>query len=128
VRLLLDTLLLLWAAARSRRLPSEVQSLIEDPANDVHYSAASIGEIAIKSTLGRRDFRVDFALLQSTLPAMGLTELPATVAHAVGVTKLPRIHRDPFDRLLVAQSVAEPMTLLTNDAVLRRYGDGVRIV
>jgi PIN domain nuclease of toxin-antitoxin system len=128
VRLLLDTHLLLWAAARSRRLPSEARSLIEDPANDVHYSAASIWEIAIKSTLGRRDFRVDLALLQSTLPAMGLTELPVTAAHAVGVTRLPRIHRDAFDRLLMAQSIGEPMTLLTNDAVLRRYGDGVRIV
>ena len=128
MRLLLDTHLLLWAAASSRRLPSQARSLIEDPANDVHYSAASVWEIAIKSTLGRRDFRVDLALLQSTLPAMGLTELPVTAAHAVGVTRLPRIHRDPFDRLLVAQSIAEPMTLLTNDGGLRRYGDGVRIV
>ena len=128
MRLLLDTHLLLWAAASSRRLSSQARSLIEDPANDVHYSAASVWEIAIKSTLGRRDFRVDLGLLQATLPAMGLTELPVTAAHAVGVTRLPRIHRDPFDRLLVAQSIAEAMTLLTNDAVLRRYGDGVRIV
>ena len=128
MRLLLDTHLLLWAAASSRRLSSQARSLIEDPANDVHYSAASVWEIAIKSTLERRDFRVDLALLQSTLPAMGLTELPVTAAHAVGVTRLPRIHRDPFDRLLVAQSIAEPMTLLTNDTVLGRYGDGVRIV
>ena len=59
---------------------------------------------------------------------MGLTELPVTAIHAVGVTKLPLLHRDPFDRLLIAQSIAEPLTLLTNDAVLARYWDGVQVV
>jgi PIN domain nuclease of toxin-antitoxin system len=128
VQLLLDTHLLLWAVGTSRRLPPEARSLIEDPANDVHYSAASIWEIAIKSTLRRRDFRVDLALLPPTLSAMGLTELPVTAAHALGVTRLPPIHRDPFDRLLVAQGVIEPMLLLTNDAALGRYGAAVRVV
>jgi PIN domain nuclease of toxin-antitoxin system len=128
VRLLLDTHLLLWAAASSGRLSSEARSLIEDPANDVHYSAASVWEIAIKSTLRRRDFRVDLQLLRSTFPVMGLTELPVTTAHALEVTQLPTIHRDPFDRLLIAQSIAEPMVLLTNDAALGRYGAAVRAV
>ena len=128
MRLLLDTHLLLWAAGSSGRLSAEARSLIEDPANDVHYSAASVWEIAIKSTLRRKDFRVDVPLLYSTLSVMGLVELPVTAAHAVEVTLLPDIHRDPFDRMLVAQSLVEPMVLLTNDAVLERYGRIVRLV
>ena len=128
MRLLLDTHLLLWAAASSKRLPDEARDLLEDAANEIYYSAASIWEIAIKSSLGRTDFRIDLAALQSALPHVGLTELPVSAAHAVGVSKLPLIHRDPFDRMLVAQSIAEPLTLLTNDALLARYWDGVRVV
>lgn len=128
MRLLLDTHVLLWAVASSGRLAPDVRSLIEDPLNDVHYSAASIWEIAIKSALRRKDFQVDLALLRSSLRAMDLAELPVTAEHAVGVTDLPPIHRDPFDRLLVAQSIAELMVLLTNDAVLARYGPVVRVV
>jgi PIN domain nuclease of toxin-antitoxin system len=128
VRLLLDTHLLLWATASSDRLSSEIRSLIEDPQNDVHYSAASIWEIAIKSALRRQDFRVDLPLLQSSLARTGLTELPVRAEHAVGVTRLPPVHRDPFDRLLVAQSLVEPMVLMTNDGVLARYGTTVRVV
>jgi PIN domain nuclease of toxin-antitoxin system len=128
VRLLLDTHLLLWAAASSKRLPPEARDLLEDDGNDAYYSAASIWEIAIKSSLRRKDFRIDLAALLSTLPAMGLVELPVTAAHAAGVTRLPSIHRDPFDRLLIAQSIAESLTLLTNDAILERYRMGVRVV
>ncbi len=128
MRLLLDTHLLLWTVASSGRLSGDARSLIEDPENDVHYSAASVWEIAIKSTLRRRDFHVDVALLPSALSTMGLTELPVTAAHAIEVTRLPHLHRDPFDRLLVAQSVVEPMVLLTNDAVLGRYGPLVRLL
>ena len=76
----------------------------------------------------RNDFRIDLSALQSALPEMGLMELPVMAAHAVGVTKLPAIHRDPFDRLLIAQSIAEPLALLTNDALLARYSDGVHVV
>lgn len=128
MRLLLDTHLLLWAVADSKRLPGEARALLEDAANDVYYSAASIWEIAIKSSLGRKDFRIDIDVLQAALPRIGLTELPVSAAHAAGVGKLPAIHRDPFDRMLVAQSIAEPLTLLTNDAILARYWDGVRVV
>ncbi len=128
MRLLLDTHLLLWAAANSKRLPRTARELLEDETNEVYYSAASIWEIAIKSSLGRKDFRVDLASLQSVLPDMDFIELPVTAAHAAGITKLPLIHRDPFDRLLIAQSIAEPLTLLTNDSVLGRYRGGVRIV
>lgn len=128
MRLLLDTHLLLWAAASSKRLPREARELLENDANEAYYSAANIWEIAIKISLGRKDFRVDLASLLSTLPAMGLAELPVTAAHAAGVTKLPLIHRDPFDRLLIAQSLAEPLTLLTNDAILGRYRGSIRVV
>jgi PIN domain nuclease of toxin-antitoxin system len=128
LRLLLDAHLLLWAAARSARLPREARELLQDDSNDVYYSAASIWEIAIKSSLRRKDFRVDLTQLLATLPEMGLVELPVTAAHAAGVTRLPSIHRDPFDRLLIAQSIVEPLTLLTNDALLDRYRVGARVV
>jgi PIN domain nuclease of toxin-antitoxin system len=128
VRLLLDTHLLLWAAAQSERLPRAARELLQDNSNDVYYSAASIWEIAIKSSLRRKDFRLDINQLLGTLPEMGLIELPVTAGHAAHVTELPLIHRDPFDRLLIAQSIAEPLTLLTNDSVLDRYRVGARIV
>ena len=128
MRLLLDTHLLLWAVASSKRLSRESRALIEDEANDVYFSAASMWEIAIKSALGRNDFRVDVAAMAAALPAMGLAELPVTAAHAVAVTRLPTIHRDPFDRLLVAQSIVEPLVLLTNDAALARYSESIRVV
>jgi PIN domain nuclease of toxin-antitoxin system len=128
VRLLLDTHLLLWAAASSKRLPREARELLEDDDNEVYYSAASIWEIAIKSSLRRKDFRIDLARLLATMPEMGLVELPITAVHAAGVTRLPPIHRDPFDRLLIAQSLVEPLTLLTNDALLDRYRVGARVV
>ena len=101
---------------------------MQDDSNDVYYSAASIWEIAIKSSLRRKDFRVDLTQLLATLPEMGLVELPVTAAHAAGVTRLPPIHRDPFDRLLIAQSIVEPLTLLTNDALLDRYRVVARVV
>jgi PIN domain nuclease of toxin-antitoxin system len=128
VRVLVDTHLLLWAVASSRRLPKEARSLILDAANEVFYSAASVWEIAIKSELRRRDFKANPAVLVRALAQSGFAELPVTAAHAARVAELPAIHRDPFDRLLVAQSLAEPMTLLTNDAVLRGYGPLVQLV
>jgi PIN domain nuclease of toxin-antitoxin system len=128
VRLLLDTHLLLWAAASSKRLSREARELLEDDSNEVYYSAASIWEIAIKSSLRRKDFRIDVARLLAALPDMGLIELPVTAAHAAGVSRLPSIHRDPFDPLLIAQSFVEPLTLLTNDTLLERYRVGVRVV
>jgi PIN domain nuclease of toxin-antitoxin system len=128
VRLLVDTHLLLWAVASSSQLPRGARALMEDPANEVYYSAASIWEIAIKSALGRKDFRVDVPSLLAALQRMGFVELPVTGAHAARVAQLKNIHRDPFDRLLVAQSIVEPLTLLTNDALLARYGDGIRVV
>ena len=128
MRVLLDTHLLLWSMASSRRLPKEVRSLILDEANEVFYSAASVWEVAIKSALRRRDFRANPTVLVRALAHSGFSELPVTAAHAARVAGLPPIHRDPFDRLLVAQSLAEPLTLLTNDAALVRYGPLVQLV
>jgi PIN domain nuclease of toxin-antitoxin system len=128
VRVLVDTHLLLWAVASSRRLPKEARSLILDTVNEVFYSAASVWEVAIKSTLRRGDFKANPTVLVRALARSGFSELPVTAAHAARVAGLPAIHRDPFDRLLVAQSLAEPMTLLTNDAVLVGYGPLVQLV
>jgi len=128
MRLLVDTHLLLWAAARSRRLPKEARCLLEDSANEVYYSAASLWEIAIKASLRKADFKVDLALLRPALAVMGLLELPVSGAHAEKLASLPPIHKDPFDRMLVAQSLSEPLVLLTNDTALAAYGAGVRVV
>jgi PIN domain nuclease of toxin-antitoxin system len=128
MRLLVDTHLLLWAAARSRRLPRPARELLEDTGNDVHFSAASLWEIAIKAALGKRGFTVDLAALRPALDDMGFVELPVTGAHAERLATLPPVHRDPFDRMLVAQSLAEPLILLTNDRALEGYGDVVRVV
>ena len=128
MRILLDTHLLLWAMAASRKLSRAVRTQLLDPGNEVYYSAASLWEIAIKSGLRRKNFRIDPGALMAALRASGFLELPITAVHAVGVAQLPAIHKDPFDRLLVAQSKAEPMTLLTNDATLGDYWDGVKVV
>lgn len=128
MRLLLDTHVLLWAVGSSRRLSEEARGLIENPENDVVYSAASLWEIAIKAGLRRRDFRIDVEAFHAALPEVGLTELPIRAAHAVRVVELPKIHRDPFDRMLVAQALGEPLVLLTNDEILARYPAPVRVV
>ena len=128
MRVLLDTHLLLWASARSRRLPKEARRILEDPRNEVHFSAVSLWEIAIKLGLRRSDFQADLSLLRPALSEMGLVELPVTGAHAERLVELPPIHKDPFDRMLVAQSLSEPFILLTNDDALEAYGEVVRVV
>ena len=128
MRVLVDTHLLLWAVANSRRLPKEARNLIVDAANEVFYSAASVWEVAIESGLRRRDFRANPTVLVRALARSGFSELPVTATHAARVGSLPGIHRDPFDRLLVAQSLSEPMTLITNDAALVGYGPLVQLV
>ncbi len=128
MRLLVDTHLLLWASARSRRLPKEARLLLQDPANEVFFSAASLWEIVIKAALRKPDFKVDVALLRPALAEMGFVELAVSGAHAERLASLPLLHRDPFDRMLVAQSLAEPLLLLTNDGVLADYGNSVKVV
>jgi PIN domain nuclease of toxin-antitoxin system len=126
MKLLLDTLLLLWAAGAPGRLPADAFALIDDPVNELIFSAASIWETAIKSRLGRDDFRVDVRLLRRGLLDNSYVELPVTGAHAVALDQLPPIHKDPFDRILVAQAIVEGIALLTVDPVLARYGSPVR--
>jgi PIN domain nuclease of toxin-antitoxin system len=128
MRLLVDTHLLLWATAKSRRLPREARALLEDPMNEVLFSAASLWEIVIKSALRKADFKVDVARLRPAFAEMGFAELPVSGAHAERLASLPPLHKDPFDRMLVAQSLAEPLVLLTNDGVLAGYGDVVKVV
>ena len=128
MRILLDTQLLLWSVASSRRLPKPARALILDPENDAFYSAASVWEIAIKSALRRKDFKADPVALVRAFGQSGFSALPVTATHAARVAALPAIHRDPFDRLLIAQSFSEPMTFLTNDSILARYGPLVTLV
>jgi PIN domain nuclease of toxin-antitoxin system len=128
MRVLVDTHLLLWATAKSRRLPKEARRLLEDPANEVFFSAASLWEIVIKAAQRKPSFEVDVALLRPALAEMGFVELPVSGAHAERLASLPPLHKDPFDRMLVAQSLAEPLVLLTNDGALAEYGDVVNVV
>jgi PIN domain nuclease of toxin-antitoxin system len=128
VKLLLDTHLLLWAAENPDRLSATARDLIADPANEPLFSAASVWEIGIKFALGRRDFTYDPRSLRRDLLDHGYTEVPVTGEHANAVLTLPRLHRDPFDRLLIAQSIVEGVILLTADATMARYPGLVRLV
>ena len=126
MRLLLDTHVLLWAAGEPHRLPADALALVEDPATELVFSAASLWEIAIKNSLGRRAFSVDPRLLRRNLLERDYRELPITGAHATAVDLLPPIHKDPFDRILVAQARIEGLTLLTADSMLARYPGPIR--
>lgn len=127
MRLLLDTNVLIWALAEPARLTISARALLEDEQNEVFFSAASTWEAAIKATLGRVDFRVDPANLLAFARAAGFVELPVTSEVAMTVFALPLHHRDPFDRLLVAQALAMPAVLLTADAQLCAYSELVRL-
>ena len=126
MKLLLDTHLLLWAAAGSVRLPAEARRLIDLPETEPFVSAASLWEVAIKNALGRADFQIDPRRLRRGLFDNGYSELPVTGAHAAEVGLLPPIHGDPFDRILVAQARVEGFTLLTADRTVARYPGPVR--
>lgn len=131
MRLLLDTHLLLWAAfdePGAGRLPKAAAELIGNPDNRLLFSAASIWETAIKSALGRPDFRADAGLLRRGLLDNGYEELPITSLHAAAVRQLPLLHKDPFDRLLIAQATVEEVTLLTVDAEVASYPGPIRRV
>ena len=128
MKLLLDTHLLLWAAGEPGRLPAPARALIEDPAHELIFSAASLWEIAIKRQLGRKDFRVDPRLLRRGLRDNGYLELPVSSEHALAIDSLPPLHKDPFDRILIAQATVEGMVLLTVDPVVARYRGPVRKV
>jgi len=126
--LLLDTHLLLWAAGQPDRLSQEARGMIAAPQNELWFSAASFWEITIKHGLGRPDFRVDPNLLRRGLVENGYTELPITSVHTIATSHLPPIHKDPFDRVLVAQAESEGALLLTSDEIVARYPGPVRRV
>ncbi len=128
MKLLLDTHLLLWAAGQPEQLSAQARAQIEDPDITLVFSVASLWEVTIKSSLGRADFQVDPRLLRRGLLDHDYEELPILGSHAVGVQSLPPIHKDPFDRILVAQAIGEAVTLLTMDETVGRYPGPIRMV
>ncbi|OYT93933.1 MAG: PIN domain nuclease [Burkholderiales bacterium PBB3] len=128
MKLLLDTHLLLWAANEPQRLSAKALALMSDSENELFFSAASLWEIAIKSGLGRADFVVDARLLRRGLLDNQYVELAITSAHAVFIDSLPSLHKDPFDRILVAQATVEGITLLTADSLVSQYPGPIQLV
>ena len=128
MKLLLDTQVLLWAAGKPERLSAAARRQLANPKNELIFSAASLWEIAIKQSLARDDFQVDARLLRRGLLDHGYTELPITSEHAVSIDSLPNLHRDPFDRILLAQALYEGITLITADERLAKYPGPVRKV
>ena len=128
MKLLLDTHLLLWVAHDPKRLTRAARALIENPQNELLFSAASLWEITIKQSLGRQDFRDDARLLRRGLLENGYAELPITSEHAINPDQLARTHKDPFDRILLAQAKVEGITLVTNDRKLATYAGPIRKV
>ena len=126
MKLLLDTHLLLWAAGEPKRLSRQARTLIDDPDNELLFSPASLWEVAIKRGSGRKDFKVDARLLRRGLLDNGYRELPIISDHVVATESLPLLHKDPFDRILVAQATIEGITLLTIDSWVSQYPGPIR--
>jgi PIN domain nuclease of toxin-antitoxin system len=128
MRLLLDTHLLVWAMGEPERLPAGCAAMLEDPSNSLVFSVASLWELVIKQALGRPDFNLEPSLLRQALLSGGWQELPIEASHALAVSHLPPLHRDPFDRLLLAQAQVEGLLLLTADSQLSFYPAPVRFM
>jgi len=128
MKLLLDTHLLLWAAGFPEKLSISTRSLLEAQENSLFFSSASLWEIAIKRSLGRDDFQVDPRVFRRGLLDNGYLELPISSEHAVSIDSLPDIHKDPFDRILVAQAMVEGIMLLTSDSLVAQYPGPIRKV
>ena len=120
MKLLLDTHLLIWATVEPEKLPAAAIELIENEANEVYFSAASIWEVGIKSG-AKPGFNLDPSLLRRALLDAGYEELSITGQHGAQVVNLPKIHGDPFDRILIAQATFEGMELLTRDEKVGLY-------
>lgn len=125
MKLLLDTHILLWAAGQPEKLSESARALLINPENGLFFSAASIWEIVIKLGLGREDFNVDPYRLRKMLVVHGYAELPVTAEHALRVNSLPMLHKDPFDRLLIAQARSEGILLLSGDAGVCQYQESI---
>ncbi|MDK4706040.1 MULTISPECIES: type II toxin-antitoxin system VapC family toxin [unclassified Rhizobium] len=128
MRLLVDTHILLWMTGMSQRLPEKARNLIEDIDNTIVFSTVSIWEVAIKTGRARADFTIDARKLRENLLENGYQELPVLGEHATAVADLPDIHKDPFDRILVAQAFVEGLSLITADKTVASYGGLVRLV
>jgi PIN domain nuclease of toxin-antitoxin system len=128
MKYLVDTHLLLWAASAPKKLSRTARRLIEDESHPPWFSAASIWEVAIKNALGRKDFRVEPRQLRRGLIDNGWRELAITSEHAAAVADLPSMHKDPFDRMLVAQAQIEALTLITSDETMAGYPGRIRHV
>ena len=128
MKLLLDTHLLICSAWTPRRISSAARSLISSTDNELIFSAASLWEIAIKQALEKDDFEVDARVLRRGLLDNGYGELPVNGDHAVAIRALPLIHKDPFDRILIAQATIEGITLLTADPIVARYPGPIKKV
>jgi len=128
MQVLLDTNVLLWALQDPDRLDAPALKLLTDRNNEIYFSAVSIWEISIKASLGRIDFRHDPSEVVTDAMKTGFKELPVTSLNAITVMKLPPLHKDPFDRLLLAQMYAGPYQFLTVDAALVPYSTLVSLV
>jgi PIN domain nuclease of toxin-antitoxin system len=128
VKLLLDTHLLLWLAGQPERLSGVARAQIDEPDNELFFSAASVWEVVVKRAIGRDDFKVDARLLRRGLLDNGYSELSISSEHAVALESLPPIHKDPFDRMLIAQATVEGITLLTADSIVSQYPGPIRLV
>lgn len=126
--LLPDTHLIIWAFDAPHRIPASAASEISDARNRICFSAATIWEVAIKSALNKPGFDIDPTALRDGLLANGYLELPITSAHAAAVRNLPPLHKDPFDRILIAQAMVERVTLLTTDRKVAKYPGPIRKV
>lgn len=128
MKLLLDTQLLIWGAGEPSRLSRQARNLLDDPDNELLFSAASLWEVSIKRALGKKDFMVDPRLLRRGLLDNGYGEFSIVSDHVVAIDNLPPVHKDPFDRVLVAQAMVEGVTLLTTDRRLTQYPGSIRVV
>lgn len=126
MKFLLDTHLLIWGLIDTKRISARTQRLLEDEANDLYFSVVSLWEIGVKRALNRSEFNIEPQLLRAELLSKGYIELPVSAEHALAVQQLPPIHKDPFDRLLLCQTLVEDLTLLTKDAWILKYPFSVR--
>jgi PIN domain nuclease of toxin-antitoxin system len=128
MKLLLDTHILLWAAGQPEKLPKSTLNMLLDNRNTLFFSAANIWEIVIKKGIGRDDFKVDPERMRKMLVLNDYKELAITTEHVLRVSALPPLHKDPFDRILIAQARSEGMLLMTLDASVIAYGEGIQAV
>ena len=128
MNLLLDTHILLWIAAQPDQLSNECREMLLNPSNNLIFIAASLWEISIKTGIGRSDFNVDPIRLRRMLLQHTYRELPISGEHAIALMALPSLHKDPFDRMLIAQARIEGMLLITSDTKVAAYGEGIRQV